>query len=263
MVMNRLSLTEELVLALYPCPFKGIITYLSPSEALTQVEFNKSQLTKKYWLYQEDEGTKPRGKRHKDPDCLFRIFSVFLGEGAITVCEHMLKWVSDEFNNFSQCSWIALHMNKYKSLSTWMSKMRNPAVPADEIALYALTRMFNRHTLIYTGSSIWSTVASSKPLTYGEVCNECQVRLVFLGKGHFVELIKRPVAQNTTVPFAHAENVYDSSYYKPITGNTPLPKCDYLSQQPTVTTELDHFLNANAKDNEMFIFNDMVLNNHL
>ena len=79
MVTNSLTLAEELVHALYPCPFKGIISYLSPSEALTQSEFTKLQLTKKYWLYQEDEGTKTRGKKKVDLDCLFRIFSIFSG----------------------------------------------------------------------------------------------------------------------------------------------------------------------------------------
>ena len=58
MVTNKLSLLEELVLALYPHPFKAIISYLSPNEAITQADFNKSGLTKKYWLFKEDEGIK-------------------------------------------------------------------------------------------------------------------------------------------------------------------------------------------------------------
>ena len=85
-------------------PIKGIISYLSPGEALTQAEFSKSQLIKKYWLFEEDEGTKHQGKKCRDPDCLFKIFGVWIGESVITVREQMLRWVSEDTNKFSLCS---------------------------------------------------------------------------------------------------------------------------------------------------------------
>ena len=135
--------------------------------------------------------------------------------------------------------------------------MRNPTVPTDEIALYALARMYNQHTLVYTRSSIWSTVASSTPLTYSEVCNECQIRLVFLGKGQFFELIKKPVAQSTSVPFAHAVNVYDSGYYEPITNTNPPP------QQPSVSMEPDQMLGANIPEENLNLFDEQNSNTGL
>ena len=213
MATNKLTLTEELVLALYLHPFKAIISYLSPNEAITQADFNKSGLTKKYWLFEECEGVKSRGKKHLDPDCLFRIFGVCMGESALTAHEQMLTWVTNDFNKFSHCSWIALHMNKYKSLSAWMAAMRNSTIPGDEIALYALARMYNKHTLVYTKSSIWSTIVSSMHLSYEKVCNYCDIKLAYFGRGHYVELIKKSAAQNITTNFSYAENVYDSGYY--------------------------------------------------
>ena len=124
-------------------------------------------------------------------------------------------------------------MNKYKLLSAWMSAMRNPTIPDDEIALYALARMYNKHTLVYTKSSIWSTLASSTPLSYDEVCNYSDIKLAYLGRGHYVELIKKPVAQNITTGFSYAENVYDSSYYEAVPPNTNID----LHQPSGSTTE--------------------------
>ena len=152
---------------------------------------------------------------------LFNIFGLCVGESAIAVREQMLRWVSNDFNKFSHCSWITLHMNKYKSLTAWMNAMRNPMIPGDQIALYALARMYNRHTLVYTKSSIWSTIASSTPMTCDEICNNCQIRLAYFVKGTYIELIKRPTTQNITTNFNYAENVYDSGYYEAVSSFKP------------------------------------------
>ena len=176
-------MSEEFLLALYPRPFKGIISYLSPSDTLTQAEFDRSQLSQMYWMYSKDKLPKHKGKKRRDPDCLFKIFGVYSGDCEITVHEQMLKWVTDNFNKFSHCSWIALHMNKYNSLSAWMTAMRNPTIPGDEITLYALARLYNRHCIVYTRSAIWSTIAMSKPMTPAELSKACDVQLVYLGKG--------------------------------------------------------------------------------
>ena len=61
------------------------------------------------------------------------------------------------------------------SLEQWMEKMSKPEVAADELAIYALSRFFNRHTLIYTNVCPWTTLApehsTSVEVTHNKMSN--------------------------------------------------------------------------------------------
>ena len=147
-------------------------------------------------------------------------------------------------------------MNKYKLLSAWMNAMRNPTIPGDGIVLYAQARMYNWHTLVYTRSSIWSTVTSSKPMTYDEVCNNCQIKLAYFGKGNYIQLIKRPTTQNLRTHFSYAENVYDRRYYEAVSDTTqPVPGLD-LHQPSDIGGEVTQPTNLQSFDNEMLLLDE-------
>ena len=53
--------------------------------------------------------------------------------------------------------------------------------------------------VVYTRSTVWSTVATSKHITYAEICDAGDIHLVYFGKGTFTELMKKPSSQMPTV----------------------------------------------------------------
>ena len=87
-------------------------------------------------------------RKSTNEDCLFKIFGILSGESSNVVQQHMLSSISGELNWFSNCAWIVLHMNKYKFLSQWMTTMYNPTIPGDEIALYTLSCLYKRQSLM-------------------------------------------------------------------------------------------------------------------
>ena len=78
------------------------------------------------------------------------------------------------------------------TLNAWMEKMSKPDVPADELAIYALSRFFDRHTLIYTGVHPWTTLAPEHYNSVQEAHDRCQTHLVYLGHNMYGVLRPRP-----------------------------------------------------------------------
>ena len=102
----------------------------------------------------------------------------------------MLASISNDFNYFHDISWLNLNMYK-KSLSKWISDMRDQNVPMDKLAIFALSRLYKRHSVIYTKNCTWSTIGTSKPLSEKEVYLICDVRFVQMGLRNFISLIKK------------------------------------------------------------------------
>ena len=65
-------------------------------------------------------------------------------------------------------------------------------VPADELTIYALSRFFDRHTLIYTGVRPWTTLAPEHYNSVQEAHDRCQTHLAYLGHNMYGVLRPRP-----------------------------------------------------------------------
>ena len=70
--------------------------------------------------------------------------------------------------------------------------MSKPEVAADELAIYALSRFFNRHTLIYTNVRPWTTLAPEHSPSVEVAHSKCQTHLVYLGQNMYGILRPRP-----------------------------------------------------------------------
>ena len=67
------------------------------------------------------------------------------------------------------------------TIDAWMKKMSKLEVPADELAIFALSRFYSRHTMIYTSVCPWTTLAPEHSTNIDEAHNRCQTHLVYLG----------------------------------------------------------------------------------
>ena len=78
------------------------------------------------------------------------------------------------------------------TIDAWMKKMTKLEVPADELAIFALSHFYSRHTMIYTSVHPWTTLAPEHSTSIDEAHNRCQTHLVYLGQNMYGVLRPRP-----------------------------------------------------------------------
>ena len=95
--------------------------------------------------------------------------------------------------------------------------MRTVTTPADELAIFALSRLYRRHSVVYTKDKTWSTIGTSTPMNEKDVYQQCDLKFILMGKGHYVQLIRKPLVSMPVVPLQPMESVYESGYYEDVT----------------------------------------------
>ena len=209
-------MAEELINAMYIKPYAGIIPYLSPSSALTVSDFEKCPLAKDHWLDLPIECSHHKGRKKRDPNRVFEAFGFYSDHEADEVCEEMLSAISSDFNYYQTVSWIILQLRK-TTLSDWCHVMRAASTPADELAIFALSKLYNRHSVVYTKDKTWSTIGTSTPMHEKDVYQQCDLKFILMGKDHYVQLIKKPSVSMPVLPLQPMESVYESGYYEDVT----------------------------------------------
>ena len=220
-----------------PQPYKSIISYMSKGDALSAGDFDKTHLSKSHWL--DVSKSKCIGKSKKpDPNCLFNIFGDLLDCDARSACEQAMAEVSDNFNYYTLAVTVVLSMRK-QSLIDWLTAMRRYDTPGDEIVLYALSRMARIHSIVYSKTATWCTVAVAQPILPSDLHKACTVKLMFLGKRGFGELVQKPsYSMPVYYPDIHRESIYNSGYYEEI------------NKHPEVTPPTQGSVNNNPSANE-------------
>ena len=95
-----MSISEELMNAIYIKSYTGLIPYLSSSFALTVSDFEKCPLAKDHWLDLPIESTRRKGRKKRDPNSIFEAFGSYSDHDPIEVREEMLSAISIEFNYY-------------------------------------------------------------------------------------------------------------------------------------------------------------------
>ena len=125
---------------------------------------------------------------------LFEIFGDFSKESAGTVCDNLMGWIHDNFRAVEQWTHLMLKEREI-SLSGWIENMRKDTTPGNDICLYLLARMYNKHVYVHNKLFYWCTaIHIIKNEVDLELINDCEIELVFvhpwvLGK---VKKVRRP-----------------------------------------------------------------------
>ena len=88
------------------------------------------------------------------------------------------------------------------TLSGWIENMHKNTTPSDDMCLYLLTRMFNKHVYVHNKLFYWCTaIHKISHVVDLELINDCAIELVFVhpwvfGEVRKVRLPKGHVAQN-------------------------------------------------------------------
>ena len=136
-----MSMSEELLNAMYIKPYTGLIPYLSPSSALTVSDFEKCPLASDHWLDLPPERNNHKGHKKCDPNHVFEVFGSYSDHAADEVRDEMLSAISSDFNYYQTVAWLVLQIRK-TTLSEWCNIMRVVTNPADELAIFSLSRLY-------------------------------------------------------------------------------------------------------------------------
>ena len=145
-------------------------------------------------------------KKHKhfNPSGLFKLFGAYSVQSADEVRDCLMGWILDNYRSIQ--SWLHMALeHKNLTLDVWMENMRNHQTHGDDIALYLLCRMYDKHAYIHTARYGWSTLPLKINEDLDALLPKCDIELVLLDIWSFGEVhkIRKPTitatASTTTV----------------------------------------------------------------
>ena len=142
------SLAAELLGNLQVHEYRKCIPYISPGSGISRAEFATRE---EYAKWQIDTSLTFRGKRCKtlNPNLLFSIFGRYSGDEPQIVRALMIKWIKENREAFDKATFIGM-IGKDVEFDIWLLNMESPRTIGDEFALFALCKLFNRHTRVLT-----------------------------------------------------------------------------------------------------------------
>ena len=163
-------------------------------------------------------------KKHKhfNPSGLFELFGVYSDQNADDVRDCLMGWILDNYSNTQ--SWLRMALeHKNLTLDVWIENMRNPLTHGDDIALYLLCRMYDKHAYVHTAHYGWSTLPLKVNKDLDTLLPKCDIALVLLDIWSFGEVhkIRKPTITMTatTTTAVIPKNVATVSNVSVITGN--------------------------------------------
>ena len=144
--------------------------------------------------------------KHYNPSGLFEVFGSFSDQSADDVRDCLMGWILDNYRSVE--AWLRMALvHKKLTLETWMANMRDPLTHADDITLYLLCRMYNKHVYVHTACFGWCTIPIKFDTKLDAVLPKCDLELVLLDCWSFGEVLKirrpsipKPVSTPVSTP---------------------------------------------------------------
>ena len=150
-----------------------------------------------------DTGRFSKGIRLHNPNGLFDLFGEYSGQKADEVRDLMIGWIYDNFRKVRDWTRMAMQ-HKNLEFDKWLENMQKTTTHGDDIALYILCRMFNKHAFVHNTLYGWSTMPYRRDDSHADIIAKCDLELVLLKCWAFGEVkkIRGPTgtqqADNTT-----------------------------------------------------------------
>ena len=205
MASAKKSLAAELMEAVNYYQMKAHPAYISESDAVSISDFTCSELAERYAL----ETTNLYWPSKVNKNHLFEIYSEFLphGDAGKSRCD-MINFISDHKERYALDGHIVFKMHE-TNLTQWACKMTYFENGADELALYALSDLTKKHTVVITSNKPWTTVHPDVGIRdIYHLLDICDVRLLYLGDCKFGKLCTRP--RNCNNPILYNQPVSPS-----------------------------------------------------
>ena len=130
-----------------------------------------------------------KSNKQFNPAGLFELFGSFSDQSADDVRDCFIGWIYDNYNNVK--GWLKMAVKHKKiELNDWVEKMRLNTTRGDDIALYLLCRMYNKHAYVHTARYGWSTLPFKTETPFMEIAAKCDIELVLLHCWSFGKVLK-------------------------------------------------------------------------
>ena len=176
--------------------FNDLIGIISPKNGISIRAFQKRKLRPGYWV---DTRRFLSKTKHELANGMFEIFGDFSEESASIVWENLMGWIYDNYRAVEK--WIHVMLaHKDITLPNWIDNMRKDETPGDDVCLYLLARMYNKHVYVHNKQFYWCTAVHKITCEMDlELINDCEVELVFVHSWVFGE-VKRVWIPKGTKP---------------------------------------------------------------
>ena len=161
--------------------------------------------------------------KHYNPSGLFEVFGAFSDQNADDMRDCLMGWILDNYRNVELWLHIAL-VHKKLTLEVWMENMQDPLTHVDDIALYLLCRMYDKHMYVHTAHFGWCMIPTKFDTKLDFILPKCDLELVLLDCWSFGEVVKirRPNILATVSTPVIPTNVHQDKVPVVIPQNVPL-----------------------------------------
>ena len=149
MAASRQSLASELLQRIKKTGYNVVVPYLDCKTALNLRDIRRLKRIMRQSGKEVDTDKFYTCKGNPKPNAIFEVFGQYCGEMMVDYVHHNRKTVQAEFQNALEA--------KRKDLPWWTVKQTSSKTPGDELTIYLLSKMFDRHSLIYTLKEPWCT----------------------------------------------------------------------------------------------------------
>ena len=185
---RRKTISMELYNAIKSEDYCDFVGYLGPKDGLGIAAFLDSTCGQ---FYTADTTLLHCNGRRTNNNHIYQMFGEFSGMDSEEVKMAMLKEITNNCDFYERKCMAILH-NLDMNLSHWLGHHLKKNVRADVLAIFVLSVMYDRHTVIHTNSMPWCTKKFFSREGEGNLFNCCHIHLLGVGDNMFI--ILRPKA---------------------------------------------------------------------
>ena len=141
-------------------PYGGIVPYIAQHSKITKKAFKITVLSSNYVL----DLSRCRVDRRLNISSIFEYFAELSCEDSDDVRAGMITRMRLDTEYYKHCGHIIASFKKL-SFEDWLDYMSDCNTPADKLAIFALSKIYDLHTMIYTVSAPWITLKPLQPMS--------------------------------------------------------------------------------------------------
>ena len=184
-------MARELLSLISPYGYNRHVPIISSRDALSEDDFEKKVISCQYWIDKRNS----YHNRFRNGNFLFELFGQYSGEDGDFVHSNMLELIKLDKDFYQSVGHTVLNI-RGTNIDEWLVDMEDPNMFPDKLMLYALSRAYNRHTVVVCKECNWSTVATTDPINENDLFNICQLHLIYLGCSVFACLHRKLFTSN-------------------------------------------------------------------